>query len=153
MSKIHTIICLIVVVLCLGVAIILDSFGHKPEILVMKDNQPTNSLTWEEILKLPYPREYISYTILPENGEVISENDYLYTTNTSYIIPDLNGVVDAKILYSTMEDDMIYTLAHVIYIPGAGEGNILFVNEPKTYNWVACSVENDGFTTLYSFKY
>ena len=116
------------------------------------------SLTYEDlegIAENNFPSES-TYTVvdLATESTTTGENVYMEDTphNLVNITPAFPPITDQKLLSSGIEDGMIYTLLDVSYENGT-TGNVLYINDPETLNFVAATVDNAGISTNYQFVY
>ena len=87
------------------------------------------------------------------DGEDVDEvGDYSYPEGSNVLLPIMATRVSREIQSSAIEDGMIYTNAAVTLDDGT-QFMVLYVNDPETLEYVAASVSNDQFTTLYTFAY
>jgi len=63
-----------------------------------------------------------------------------------------NIYTSQELLSSGIEDGMIYSLFDVSYENGT-TGNVLYINDPETLNFVAVTVDHAGISTNYQFVY
>ena len=116
------------------------------------------SLTYEDlegIAENNFPSES-TYTVvdLATEASTTGENVYMEDTphNLVNITPAFPATTSQELLSSGIEDGMIYTLLDVSYENGT-TGNVLYINDPETLNFVAATVESEGISTNYQFVY
>ena len=116
------------------------------------------SLTYEdleEIAKSYFPTSS-TYTIVDLATEETTEKENLYHEDTPHnlvnITPDFAPIKEQTLLSSAIEDGMIYTNFDVTY-DNDTTGNVLYINDPETLNFVAATVENEGMSVNYQFAY
>ena len=116
------------------------------------------SLTYEDlegIAENNFPSES-TYTVVDLATETTTTGENVYMEDTPHnlvnITPAFPPITDQKLLSSGIEDGMIYTLFDVSYENGT-TGNVLYINDPETLNFVAATVDNEGISTNYQFVY
>ena len=116
------------------------------------------SLTYEdleEIAKSYFPASS-TYTITDLATEETTNKENLYHEDTPHnlvnITPDFAPIKEQTLLSSAIEDGMIYTNFDVVYDNGT-TGNVLYINNPETLNFVAATVESEGMSVNYQFAY
>ena len=116
------------------------------------------SLTYEdleEIAKSYFPTSS-TYTIVDLATEETTNKENLYHEDTPHnlvnITPDFAPIKEQTLLSSAIEDGMIYTNFDVVYDNGT-TGNVLYINNPETLNFVAATVESEGMSVNYQFSY
>ena len=116
------------------------------------------SLTYEDlegIAENNFPSES-TYTVVDLATEATTTGENVYMEDTPHnlvnITPAFPPITDQKLLSSGIEDGMIYTLFDVSYENGT-TGNVLYINDPETLNFVAATVDNTGISTNYQFVY
>lgn len=72
--------------------------------------------------------------------------------NLANITPDFPKIDNAKLLSSGIEDGMIYTNFDVEFDNGT-TGNVLYINNPETLDFVATTVESQGYYINYQYVY
>ena len=72
--------------------------------------------------------------------------------NLTNITPHFGTIVEQKLLSSGIEDGMIYTNFDVTFDNGM-TGNVLYINNPETLDFVAATVESEGMSVNYQFAY
>ena len=120
------------------------------------ERKETTSLTLEDIHSFPLPTSYILQKI--ENHEITEDGSYNYADNpdTELLIPQWIDIDNEELLSSGLEGDQgdykIYTLTKNVLING-DICDILYINDPVSLEFVACSVEFENVTYLYNFSY
>lgn len=116
------------------------------------------SLTYEDlegIAENNFPSES-TYTVVDLATEATTTGENVYMEDTSHnlvnITPAFPATTSQELLSSGIEDGMIYTLFDVSYENGT-TGNVLYINDPETLNFVAATVDNAGISTNYQFVY
>ena len=116
------------------------------------------SLTYadlEGIAENNFPSES-TYTVVDPTREATSTGENVYPENTPHnlvnITPAFPATTSQELLSSGIEDGMIYTLLDVSYENGT-TGNVLYINDPETLNFVAATVNHAGISTNYQFIY
>jgi len=116
------------------------------------------SLTYEdleEIAKSYFPASN-TYTVYSFETEEASDGETIYHEDTPHnlvnITPDFAPIKEQKLLSSGIQDGMIYTNFDVVYDNGT-TGNVLYINNPETLNFVAATVESEGMSVNYQFAY
>ena len=116
------------------------------------------SLTYEDlegIAEMNFPTSS-TYTIVDLATEETTNKENLYHEDTPHnlvnITPDFAPIKEQTLLSSAIEDDMIYTNFDVTYDNGT-TGNVLYINDPETLNFVAATVESEGMSVNYQFAY
>ena len=116
-----------------------------------------HSLTLEDIHSLPIPDSYVLQKI--ENYEITEEGRHDYEadlSDTELLIPQWMDIDTEELLSSGLEGDKddykIYTLTRNVLING-DICDILYINDPVSLEFVACSVEFENVTYLYNFSY
>ena len=116
------------------------------------------SLTYEnleEIAETNFPTSS-TYTVVDLATEEITNKENLYHEDTPHnlvnITPDFAPITEQTLLSSGIEDGMIYTNFDVVYDNGT-TGNVLYINDPVTLNFVAATVESEGMSVNYQFAY
>jgi len=99
-----------------------------------------------------FPKSY-SYTEY-NDGVLVNSGEFIYgdDMDRSLLLPIHAAVSSRNISSSNLEDGMIYTLVDIVLVDSA-EGTILYINDPESLRYVAASVEVDGSTLLYAFRY
>ena len=116
------------------------------------------SLTYEDlegIAENNFPSES-TYTVVDLATEATTTGENVYMEDTPHnlvnITPAFPATTSQELLSSGIEDGMIYTLLDVSYENGT-TGNVLYINDPETLNFVAATVDNAGISTNYQFVY
>ncbi len=116
------------------------------------------SLTYEdleEIAEMNFPTSS-TYTIVDLATEETTDKENLYHEDTPHnlvnITPDFAPIKEQTLLSSAIEDDMIYTNFDVVY-DNDTTGNVLYINDPETLNFIAATVESEGMSVNYQFAY
>jgi len=116
------------------------------------------SLTYEdleEIAEMNFPTSS-SYTIVDLATEQTTNKENLYHEDTLHklvnITPDFAPIKEHTLLSSAIEDGMIYTNFDVVY-DNDTTGNVLYINDPETLNFIAATVESEGMSVNYQFAY
>ncbi len=116
------------------------------------------SLTYEDlegIAENNFPSES-TYTVVDLATEATTTGENVYMEDTPHnlvnITPAFPATTSQELLSSGIEDGMIYTLLDVSYENGT-TGNVLYINDPETLNFVAATVESEGISTNYQFVY
>ena len=116
------------------------------------------SLTYEDlegIAENNFPSES-TYTVVDLATEATTTGENVYMEDTPHnlvnITPAFPATTSQELLSSGIEDGMIYTLLDVSYENGT-TGNVLYINDPETLNFVAATVDNEGISTNYQFVY
>lgn len=116
------------------------------------------SLTYEDlegIAENNFPSES-TYTVVDLATEATTTGENVYMEDTPHnlvnITPAFPATTSQELLSSGIEDGMIYTLFDVSYENGT-TGNVLYINDPETLNFVAATVNNEGISTNYQFVY
>ena len=116
------------------------------------------SLTYEDlegIAESDFPSSNV-YTKVVRETEETAEWETLYHEDTPHnlvnITPDFAPIKEQKLLSSGIEDGMIYTNFDVAYDNGT-TGNVLYINNPETLDFVAATVESEGMSVNYQFSY
>lgn len=116
------------------------------------------SLTYEDlegIAENNFPSES-TYTVVDLATEATTTGENVYMEDTPHnlvnITPAFPATTSQELLSSGIEDGMIYTLFDVSYENGT-TGNVLYINDPETLNFVAATVDNAGISTNYQFVY
>ena len=116
------------------------------------------SLTYEDlegIAESDFPSSNI-YTKVVRETEETAEWETLYHEDTPHnlvnITPDFAPIKEQTLLSSGIEDGMIYTNFDVVYDNGT-TGNVLYINNPETLDFVAATVESEGIYVNYQFEY
>lgn len=121
------------------------------------DVDPVDIYTIEEIHGFALPAGYIMTITNTETDEVIDEGEYGYTDEDTALIPDWADWDEGSetLKASSIEDDMVYTLASFTKTIDdvSEEGEVLYITDPDTEAFVACSVKLVSTTTLYQFIY
>ncbi len=116
------------------------------------------SLTYEDlewIAENNFPSES-TYTVVDLATEATTTGENVYMEDTPHnlvnITPAFPATTSQELLSSGIEDGMIYSLFDVSYENGT-TGNVLYINDPETLNFVAATVDNAGISTNYQFAY
>ena len=116
------------------------------------------SLTYEDlegIAENNFPSES-TYTVVDLATEATTTGENVYMEDTPHnlvnITPAFPATTSQELLSSGIEDGMIYSLFDVSYENGT-TGNVLYINDPETLNFVAATVNNEGISTNYQFVY
>ena len=116
------------------------------------------SLTYEDlegIAEMNFPTSS-TYTIVDLATEETTDKENLYHEDTPHnlvnITPDFAPIKEQTLLSSAIEDDMIYTNFDVTF-DNDTTGNVLYINDPDTLNFVAATVETEGMSVNYQFAY
>ena len=116
------------------------------------------SLTYEDlegIAEMNFPTSS-TYTIVDLATEETTNKENLYHEDTPHnlvnITPDFAPIKEQNLLSSAIEDDMIYTNFDVTF-DNDTTGNVLYINDPETLNFVAATVESEGMSVNYQFAY
>ena len=116
------------------------------------------SLTYEDlegIAENNFPSES-TYTVVDLATEATTTGENVYMEDTPHnlvnITPAFPATTSQELLSSGIEDGMIYTLLDVSYENGT-TGNVLYINDPETLNFVAATVNNEGMSVNYQFAY
>ena len=116
------------------------------------------SLTYEYlegIAEMNFPTSR-TYTVVDLATEETTDKENLYHEDTPHnlvnITPDFAPIKEQTLLSSAIEDGMIYTNFDVTYDNGT-TGNVLYINDPETLNFVAATVESEGMSVNYQFAY
>lgn len=116
------------------------------------------SLTYEDlegIAENNFPSES-TYTVVDLATEATTTGENVYMEDTPHnlvnITPAFPATTSQELLSSGIEDGMIYSLFDVSYENGT-TGNVLYINDPETLNFVAATVDNAGISTNYQFVY
>ena len=116
------------------------------------------SLTYEDlegIAENNFPSES-TYTVVDLATEATTTGENVYMEDTPHnlvnITPAFPATTNQELLSSGIEDGMIYSLFDVSYENGT-TGNVLYINDPETLNFVAATVDNEGISTNYQFVY
>jgi hypothetical protein len=122
------------------------------------DYRNIESLTYEdleEIAATNFPTSS-TYTIVNLATEETTNKENLYNEDTLHnlvnITPNFAPIKEKTLLSSGIEDGMIYTNFDVTFDNGA-TGNVLYINNPETLNFVAATVESEGRSINYQFAY
>ena len=119
------------------------------------------SLTYEDlegIAEMNFPTSS-TYTIVDLATEETTNKENVYHEDTPHnltnITPDFAPIKEQTLLSSAIEDGMIYTNFDVVYDNGTTDttGNVLYINDPETLNFVAATVESEGMSVNYQFAY
>ena len=116
------------------------------------------SLTYEDlegIAETNFPTSS-TYTIVDMATEETTNKENLYHEDTPHnllnITPDFAPTTEQNLLSSGIEDGMIYTNLDVTFDNGT-TGNVLYINDPETLNFLAATVESEGMYINYQFVY
>ena len=116
------------------------------------------SLTYEDlegIAEMNFPTSS-TYTIVDLATEETTDKENLYHEDTPHnlvnITPDFAPIKEQTLLSSAIEDGMIYTNFDVTF-DNDTTGNVLYINNPETLNFVAATVESEGMSVNYQFAY
>ena len=116
------------------------------------------SLTYEDlegIAEMNFPTSS-TYTIVDLATEETTDKENLYHEDTPHnlvnITPDFAPIKEQTLLSSAIEDGMIYTNFDVTF-DNDTTGNVLYINDPETLNFVAATVESEGMSVNYQFAY
>ena len=116
------------------------------------------SLTYEDlegIAESDFPSSNV-YTKVVRETEETAEWETLYHEDTPHnlvnITPDFAPIKEQTLLSSGIEDGMIYTNFDVTF-DNDTTGNVLYINDPETLNFVAATVESEGMSVNYQFAY
>ena len=116
------------------------------------------SLTYEDlegIAEMNFPTSS-TYTIVDLATEETTNKENLYHEDTPHnlvnITPDFAPIKEQTLLSSAIEDGMIYTNFDVTF-DNDTTGNVLYINDPETLNFVAATVESEGMSVNYQFTY
>ena len=116
------------------------------------------SLTYEDlegIAEMNFPTSS-TYTIVDLATEEATNKENLYHEDTPHnlvnITPDFAPIKEQTLLSSAIEDGMIYTNFDVTF-DNDTTGNVLYINDPETLNFVAATVESEGMSVNYQFTY
>ena len=97
-----------------------------------------------------------TYTKVIRETEEATTGDVVYPEDTpnnlTNITPDFAKIAKEELLSSGIEDGMIYTNFGVEFENGT-TGNVLYINDPETLNFVAATVESEGIYVNYQFQY
>jgi len=122
------------------------------------DYRNIESLTYEdleEIAATNFPTSS-TYTIVDLATEETTNKENLYNEDTLHnlvnITPNFAPIKEKTLLSSGIEDGMIYTNFDVTFDNDA-TGNVLYINDPETLNFVAATVESEGRSINYQFAY
>lgn len=130
-------------------------FGLMTTVLLAGCGTKT-SLTSEELDQLAETHFPVSYTYSEYNMETeeTSTGEYTYPKDLSHtlLLPIHATMAEREVTSSSIEDGMIYTLTKVT-LQDDTEVEVLYINDPKTLNFVAANVENGNETTNYQFVY
>ena len=116
------------------------------------------SLTYEDlegIAEMNFPTSS-TYTIVDLATEETTDKENLYHEDTPHnlvnITPDFAPIKEQTLLSSAIEDGMIYTNFDVVFEDWT-TGNVLYINDPETLNFVAATVESQGHSINYQYAY
>jgi hypothetical protein len=116
------------------------------------------SLTYEDlegIAEMNFPTSS-TYTVVDLATEETTNKENLYHEDTPHnlvnITPDFAPIKEQTLLSSAIEDGMIYTNFDVTF-DNDTTGNVLYINDPETLNFVAATVESEGMSVNYQFAY
>lgn len=116
------------------------------------------SLTYEDlewIAENNFPSES-TYTVVDLATEATTTGENVYMEDTPHnlvnITPAFPPITEQNLLSSGIENGMIYSLFDVSYENGT-TGDVLYINDPETLNFVAATVNNEGISTNYQFAY
>ena len=122
------------------------------------DYSNIESLTYDDLEKIaeadfPTSSTYTQVDLATEET-VTGENFYMEDSphNLTNITPHFGTIVDQTLLSSGIEDGMIYSNFDVTFDNGTA-GNVLYINDPETLNFVAATVESEGISINYQFVY
>lgn len=122
------------------------------------DYSNIESLTYEDlegIAETNFPTSS-TYTIVDMATEETTNKENLYHEDTLHnlvnITPDFAPTTEHNLLSSGIEDGMIYTNLDVTFDNGT-TGNVLYINDPETLNFLAATVESEGMYINYQFVY
>ena len=114
------------------------------------------SLTAEELDLVESVMKPASYTYQTYNynaDEAVDSGEYTYSEDgTDLLIPDETNMISREITSSGIEDGMIYTLT-VARFQDQDPVDILYINDPETFQYLAASVSRGEEVTLYTFAY
>jgi hypothetical protein len=113
------------------------------------------SLTYEDLEGIAEKNFPISstYTKVVRETEESNTGDYVYpegSNELSKLTPDFLAIAEKELLSSGIEDGMIYTNFDVVF-DNDTTGNVLYINDPETLNFVAATVESAGIYVNYQF--
>ena len=116
------------------------------------------SLTYEDlegIAEMNFPSGS-TYTVTDLTTEEATEWENLYHEDTPHnlinITPEYPATTSRELLSSGIQDGMIYTDFDVTFDNGT-TGNVLYVNDPETLNFVATNVESEGVAINHQYIY
>lgn len=116
------------------------------------------SLTYEDlegVAEMNFPSES-TYTVVDLATEATTTGENVYMEDTPHnlvnITPAFPPITEQNLLSSGIENGMIYSLFDVSYENGT-TGDVLYINDPETLNFVAATVNNEGISTNYQFAY
>ena len=117
-----------------------------------------NSLTYSDLVRIAetnFPTSSTYEKVIRETEETTT-GDVVYPEDTpnnlTNITPDFAKIAKEELLSSWIEDGMIYTNFDVEFENGT-TGNVLYINDPETLNFVAATVESEGIYINYQIQY
>ena len=98
-----------------------------------------------------FPKSY-EYSVFNMADNMIGdEGRHVYNRmELGYLTPEYSNIVDREVTSSGIEDGMIYSNFDVTFDNGT-TGNVLYINDPETLNFVAATVESEGMSINYQF--
>ena len=117
----------------------------------LKQSLDMGELIWA--IEKHFPKSY-SYEIYDFTGwKVVEKWTHIYNRmDLWYITPEHKNIVDREVYSSSIEDWMIYTTLNVKYDDGR-TGQVLFINNPETLEFVAANILWIGDLVTYQFSY
>ena len=149
MKKVLAILLVLVMVFCFAAC-----GGQEDEPVAVEYTY--TELTEDMIDTCPWPVGY-TYEVV-SGGEVVDSGEYTYPEDISHslLVGEHATMAERTIISSAIEDGMIYTDCDVT-LQDDTKLEILYINDPETLNYVACTVsyqaDDIDQTTNYQFVY
>lgn len=129
---------------------VIDETGAVEE-TNLKTSLDLGELIW--LIETHFPKSYEYSTFNTSDNLIGEEGKHIYNRmEFGYLTPEYSDITDREVVSSGIEDDMIYTLVDVKFEDGR-TGQVLYINNPETLDFVAASVEEGDNITNYQFSY
>ena len=118
-------------------------------------NEAKTSLTLadlNEIETLSFPISYSYEKYWRESSEPSDSGTYSYPDNNHWLLPIYENIVSREVIESESDWWWIYTTVKAI-LDDESECSIVYMNDPVTLRYVAATVSDENWSTLYSFNY
>lgn len=120
------------------------------------DNEIKTSLTLadlNEIEILSFPLSYSYERYWREDSEPSDSGTYVYPEGDHWLLlPIYENIVSKEVVDSESDWWWIYTVVNAV-LDDESERSIVYMNDPVTLRYVAATVSDGEWSTLYSFNY